>query len=69
MILKGLPVDVKDEHSPHFTQFLVKINSGFDAANWVSKGFRENRSSGVEGNASFILSGFVECDFDRLALC
>ena len=64
MVLEGLPVDVEGE----LTDFLVEINSGFDAANIVRDGYRAYRSSGAKGNASFIEVGLVEGDVDCLVL-
>ena len=51
MVLEGLPVDVKDELSLILTSLLIKINSGFDAADIVREGGWECRSGGAEGNA------------------
>ena len=47
MVLEGLPVDVEGE----LTDFLVEIDSGFDAANIVRDGYRAYRSSGAKGDA------------------
>ena len=64
MVLEGLPVDVEGE----LAHFLVEVNSRFNAANVVREGDRENRSSGAEGNASFIFVGLVESDVNSLVL-
>ena len=64
MVLEGLPIDVKGE----LTDFLVEIDSGFDAANIVRDGYRAYRSSSAEGNASLIEVGLVEGDVDCLVL-
>ena len=50
MVLEGLPVDVEDKLS-ELTQFLVKIDSGFDATNVVIEGGRENSFNVCEGSA------------------
>ena len=65
MVLEGLPVDVEGE----LTDFLVEINSGFDAANIVRDGYRAYRSSAAKGDACNFFVSLVEGDVDGLALC
>ena len=67
MVLEGHPIDEEGELTK-LTQFEIKINSGFDAADFVLEGDRKNRRNFAEGNASFVEAFLVEEDFYCLAL-
>ena len=65
MVLEGLTIDVKGE----LIQFLVEIDSGFNAAIFfINECDREYRSDISEGNSGFVVVSLVEGDFDCLIL-
>ena len=63
-VLEGLVIDFEEE----FTNVLIEVDFGFDAADIVRKGDREDRRGIAEGFASGVEVFLVESDVDGLTL-
>ena len=63
-VLEGLVVDFEEE----FTNVLIEVDFGFDAADRIDNSDRKDRSGIAEGLTSTVKIGLVKSDVDRLTL-